>query len=219
MRLLITSSHRRSAGLLFVAFSACLALAGCGAAEDDPLGVNSAGKTSAEVAVNGTKTDPVGSGVSEDPLNVGADGAALCGVQPKDSRLSYTVMLHNPTLETFTFGEMALGDPEDLTVLSAKVQTANREGHHHGGAAKGGHDAHAAAPTPTKAPEPIGPPVEAEGFELEPDAHVNIIVTVELAEGASHGHAENIVVAFSSAEREYAVPHPLTIDVDAASCT
>lgn len=211
--------HRNRATLL-VALGACLVLAGCGAVEEDPLGVNSAADWSAAGSdgAGAGQADPVGAGLGDDPLNIGRDGAALCGVQPKESRLHYTVMLHNPTLEAFTLGEVRLGDPEDLTVVSTMVQTANREGHHHGGAPEGGHDEHAATPAPTKAPEPIGPPVEAEGYVFEPDAHLNIIVTVELAEGASHGSAENIMVAFANDERDFAVPHPLKIDVDAKSC-
>ena len=51
-----------------------------------------------------------------------------------------------------------------------------------------------------------------------PDAHVNIIVTVELAQGVTHGSAENILVAFSTPERDYSVAHDLKIDVDATSC-
>lgn len=192
--------------------------------EEDPLGVNTS-NDGAELAVpstsgDGSKAAPVGNDLGDDPLNVGIDGAQLCGVQPENSRLRYTVMLHNPTLETFTFGEMKLGDPEDLNILSSMVQTANREGHHHPGAdaAADPHGGHTATPTPTKAPEPIGPPVPAEGYQFLPDAHVNIIVTVELAEGATHGSADNILVAFSSPERNYSVPHNLEIDVDATSC-
>ncbi|THJ66720.1 hypothetical protein E8P82_07190 [Arthrobacter echini] len=224
MILLTAPHHGRRAAVLIATLSAGLALAGCGATEEDPLGVNSAGEDSPAVAAgtagegDSSSADPIGLAQGEDPLGIGLDGAALCGVQPKDSRLHYTVMLHNPTLESFTFGEMTLGDPEELVILSSQAQTANREGHHHGGTAKGGHDAHAAVPTPTASPEPIGPPVDAEGYVFEPDAHVNIIVTVELAEGAPHGSAENIVVAFSSPERDYAVAHPLKIDVDAVSC-
>ncbi|MBG6225830.1 hypothetical protein IWX63_002413 [Arthrobacter sp. CAN_A2] len=224
MKLLTAPPHRRGAALFAVALASSLALAGCGAAEENPLGVNTTdgGQGSGAAAVpgpDGSKAEPVGSDLGEDPLNVGVDGAELCGVQPQDSRLRYTVMLHNPTLETFTFGEMELGNPEGLDILSAKVQTANREGHHHTAPEAGAHEEHTAAPTPTASPEPIGPPVPAEGYRFLPDAHINIIVTVELADGVTHGSADNILVAFSSPERDYSVAHNLKIDVDATSCS
>ncbi|MHA7210387.1 hypothetical protein [Arthrobacter sp. MDT1-65] len=226
MNPLTAPPSRRRTTLFAVAFAASLALGGCGAVEDNPLGVNTAeGQAPAAPDTPGSGnqaaavTDGLGD-LGDDPLNVGIDGAELCGVQPDDSRLRYTVMLHNPTLETFTFGEMALGDPQGLVILSSMVQTANREGHHHPGAETGAHGEHTATPTPTPtaSPEPIGPPVPADGYEFLPDAHVNIIVTVELAEGATHGSADNILVAFSTPERDYSVAHDLKIDVDATSC-
>lgn len=229
MKHLTALPSRRRGALFAVALTASLALAGCGAAEENPLGVNSAGSDRAQSvdigeAVDGSRAAPVGNDLGDDPLNVGIDGAQLCGVQPKESRLNYTVMLHNPTLETFTFGEMQLGNPQGLNIVSTKVQTANREGHHHPGAEApgaeaGAHDEHSAAPTPTASPEPIGPPVPAEGYQFEPDAHVNIIVTVELAEGVSNGTADNILVAFSTPERDYSVAHNLKIEVDDTSCS
>lgn len=224
VKLLTALPRRRGPAFLAVALASSLALAGCGSVEENPLGVNTTdvGSGSATDPVggrDGSRAEPVGSDLGDDPLNVGVDGAELCGVQPQDSRLRYTVMLHNPTLETFTFGEMALGSPDGLELLSAEVQTANREGHHHAGPATGGHEEHAASPPPTRAAEPIGPPVPAEGYRFLPDAHVNIIVTVELADGVTHGSADNIVVAFSSPDRDYSVAHNLGIDVDATSCS
>jgi hypothetical protein len=236
VNLLTAPPARRRTLLTTVALVASLALAGCGAVEENPLGVNTvAGQAQPDAsgetgAPSGTPSgDPDGGSrtasvagalgdLGDDPLNVGIDGAELCGVQPDDSRLRYTVMLHNPTLETFTFGEMTLGDPQGLVILSSMVQTANREGHHHAGAEAGAHGEHTATPTPTRAPEPIGPPVPAEGYQFVPDAHVNIIVTVELADGVTHGSADNILVAFSTPERDYSVAHDLKIDVDATSC-
>ncbi|WP_104168712.1 hypothetical protein [Arthrobacter sp. SX1312] len=223
MKHLTVLPHRRGAALLAVMLASSLALAGCGAVEENPLGVNTADSTRGSVATpapgpDGSRAEPVGSDLGDDPLNVGVDGAQLCGVQPRDSRLRYTVMLHNPTLETFTFGEMALGNPQGLDILSAEVQTANREGHHRPAPEANAHEEHTAAPTPTKPAEPIGPPEPAEGYRFLPDAHINIIVTVELADGVTHGSADTILVAFSSPERDYTVPHNLRIDVDATSC-
>lgn len=207
-----------------VALTATLALSACGGVEENPLGVNAqsaeqAPPASASDARDGNQAAPVLNDLGDDPLNVGIDGAELCGVQPDDSRLRYTVMLHNPTLETFTFGEMELGNPQGLNVLSSMVQTANREGHNHPSPDGGAHEEHTATPEPDATQEPIGPPVPAAGYRFEPDAHVNIIVTVELAEGVTHGSADNILVAFASSERDYSVAHNLTIDVDATSCS
>lgn len=224
MKLLTELPPRRRNALFAVALAASLALSGCGTVEENPLGVNTSPGEQAQPVAPDTRPDgsqaaPVGNNLGDDPLNVGIDGAELCGVQPDDSRLRYTVMLHNPTLETFTFGEMKLGNPEGLDIISSMVQTANREGHHHPGAEAAGHGGHTATPAPTKPPEPIGPPVPAEGYQFEPDAHVNIIVTVELAEGVTHGDADNILVAFSTPDRDYSVAHNLKIDVDATSCS
>ena len=225
MKLLTGLSHRRRRALLAAALAVPLVVGGCGAVEENPLGVNGVDGAGVVEQVPATgapveaqQTDPVGANLGDDPLNVGIDGAELCGVQPRDSRLRYTVMLHNPTLETFTFGEMALGDPQGLDIVSSMVQTANREGHHHGGADVDAHGGHSPTPTPTATQEPIGPPVPADGYRFEPDAHVNIIVTVELADGVTNGTAENILVNFSSSEREYSVAHDLKIEVDATSC-
>jgi hypothetical protein len=221
---LLTTANRGRAAFLAVALTASLTLAACGGVEENPLGVNTSAGEQAEPAAPATPKDgaqaaPVGNDLGDDPLNVGVDGAELCGVQPDDSRLRYTVMLHNPTLETFTFGEMKLGNPQGLNILTSMVQTANREGHHHPAAEGGAHEAHTATPTPTASPEPIGPPVPADGYQFAPDAHVNIIVTVELAEGSTHGSADNILVAFASPDRDYSVAHNLKIDVDATSCS
>lgn len=224
VKLLTTPPRRHRTALFAVALTASLALAGCGGVEENPLGVNTPTAGQAAPADQGTPGDgaqaaPVLNDLGDDPLNVGIDGAELCGVQPDDSRLRYTVMLHNPTLETFTFGEMKLGDPQGLNILSSMVQTANREGHHHPSPDGGAHGEHTATPDPTATQEPIGPPVPAAGYRFEPDAHVNIIVTVELAEGVTHGSADNILVAFSTPDRDYSVAHNLKIDVDASSCS
>ncbi|WP_147394395.1 hypothetical protein [Arthrobacter cheniae] len=224
MKILTALPHRRHTAVFAVVVTASLALAGCGSVEDNPLGVNTPAGDQAQPSgpttpKDGSQADPVVNDLGDDPLNVGVDGAELCGVQPEDSRLRYTVMLHNPTLETFTLGEMTLGNPQGLDVLSSMVQTANREGHHHPAADTEAHETHTPTPTPAATQEPIGPPVPTAGYEFEPDAHVNIIVTVELAEGVTHGSADNILVAFSSPDRDFSVAHNLAIDVDATSCS
>jgi hypothetical protein len=196
-------------------------LAGCGVAEENPLNVNAARQAPAGT-VQGA---PAGTALGEDPLNIAADGAKLCGVQPKDSFQEYTVMLHNPTLEVFTFGEITLGSPKGLRVVSAEITPANREGHgHHGaGAEAGAHAGHSETPAPPTTPaEPstfLVKPVPADGYRFEPDAHINIVVAVALEEGVDNGTAENIMVRFASAERDYAVAHNLSIEIDRTTCS
>ncbi len=207
--------------LLGAAAVAVGVLAGCGVAEENPLDVNAA----REAPAGPVKGSPAGTVKGDDPLNIAADGAKLCGVQPKESFQEYTVMLHNPTLEVFTFGDISLGSPKDLRVVSAEITPANKEGHGHHGAGDdaGAHGGHgdSAAPT-TEAAEPstfLVEPVPAAGYRFEPDSHINIVVSVALEEGADNGTAENILVKFASTEREYAVPHNLQIEIDRTTCS
>lgn len=161
----------------------------------------------------------------DDPLGIAKDGATLCGVQPETSFQQYTLLLHNPTLETFTFSDITLGSPENLDVVSVDVTPANKEGHGNHGAApgSGGHAEHEAVPSPTETePAPSTfevEPVPVEGFVFEPDAHIDIVVKVALDETADRGTAENVAVQFSSPTREYSVAHPLNITVDRTSCS
>ncbi|RJT81054.1 hypothetical protein D6T63_07710 [Arthrobacter cheniae] len=160
-------------------------------------------------------------------MGIAKDGATLCGVQPEKSLQQYTLLLHNPTLETFTFSEIGLGSPEGLSVVSVEVTPANKEGHGNRGAAPGStpHAEHEAVPSPTETETDEEPstfevePVPAEGFVFEPDAHIDIVVKVALDEAVDRGTAENVVVDFSSPTREYSVAHPLNITVDRTSCS
>ncbi|WP_104118995.1 hypothetical protein [Arthrobacter sp. B1805] len=160
----------------------------------------------------------------DDPLGITKDGATLCGVQPEKSFQQYTLLLHNPTLETFTFTYVELGSPEGLSVVSAEVTPANKEGHGNHGAAPGpAHAEHEAVPSPAETEaEPSTfevEPVPVEGFVFEPGAHIDIVVKVALEEAADRGTAENVAVGFSSPAREYSVAHPLNITVDRTSCS
>ncbi|MBG6226723.1 hypothetical protein IWX63_003325 [Arthrobacter sp. CAN_A2] len=166
---------------------------------------------------------PAGDVWGDDPLGVAKDGATLCGVQPEKSFQQYTLLLHNPTLETFTFSDIALGSPRGLSVVSVEVTPANKEGHGNHGAASGSapHAEHEAVPSPAET-EPSTfevDPVPVEGFVFEPDAHIDIVVEVALEETADRGTAENVAVQFSSPDREYSVAHPLNITVDRTSCS
>lgn len=221
------------AGAVAVSF-----MTGCAASEDNPLNVNAGAPLSEETSSTPEESGASGTAGSagsasflseslgDDPLNVGADGAKLCGVQPQDSFQQYTIMLHNPTLQEFTLGEMTLGNSEGLRQVKAEVTPANREGHGNHGAAPaaagahgGGHET-APTPTPTES-EPstfLVAPVPADGYTFEPDKHINIVVSVALEDGVDRGTAENIVVNFSSPARDFSVSHNLEITIDRTSC-
>lgn len=165
--------------------------------------------------------------LGDDPLNIRADGATLCGVQPKDSFLQYTIMLHNPTLQTFTFDSVDLVDAQGLRKIDAKITPANREGHGNHGASPapaGGHGAgHGATPTPTptkKEPSTFSvKPVPAVGYTFEPDQHINIVVSVALEDTVTRGTADDVLVGFSAPGREFSVPHDLNITIDKTTCS
>ncbi|MHA7264232.1 hypothetical protein ACX80W_13625 [Arthrobacter sp. TMN-37] len=205
-------------GLLGAAALTAALLAGCGVTEENPLDVNAA----REVSAGSVQGSPAGTVKGEDPLNIGADGAKLCGVQPQESFQEYTVMLHNPTLEEFTFGEISLGDPQGLRMVSAEVTPANKEGHgHHGAGADAGHAGHGEATVTAEPAEPstfLVEPVPADGYRFTPDSHINIVVAVALEDGVDNGTARNILVRFASSERDYEVAHNLEIEIDRTSC-
>jgi hypothetical protein len=233
----VGSIQRRRTGLILSVIAFALVSAGCGAVDENPLNVNgnrsssapttesAAGSEAGGVAKEGpAEAAPTGDVWGDDPLGITEDGATLCGVQPKDSFQQYTLLLHNPTLETFTFTDIELGSPEGLSVVSAEVTPANKEGHGNHGAAPGSsHAEHEAVPSPAGTePEPSTfevEPVPVEGFAFEPDAHIDIVVKVALEETADRGTAENVAVGFSSPAREYSVAHPLNITVDRTSCS
>lgn len=229
--------HRRRAGLVLSVMVCALVSAGCGTVDENPLNVNGDRSSSAPtiesaagseagalVEESSAEAAPAGDVWGDDPLGITKDGATLCGVQPEKSFQQYTLLLHNPTLETFTFTDIELGSPKGLSVGSAEVTPANKEGHGNHGAAPGSaHAEHEAVPSPTETdPEPSTfdvEPVPAEGFVFEPDAHIDIVVKVALEETADRGTAENVAVEFSSPGREYSVAHPLNITVDRTSCS
>ncbi|MEG9250184.1 hypothetical protein V6S67_18995 [Arthrobacter sp. Soc17.1.1.1] len=193
-----------------------------------PDGSADGGATS---AADGTENDAatfITESLDDDPLNIRADGATLCGVQPQDSFLQYTIMLYNPTLETFTFDSIDLVDAQGLRQVDAKVAPANREGHgNHGAspaqASEHGNATHNATPTPSpSASEPSTfsvTPVPAVGYSFEPDQHINIVVSVALNDAATRGTADDILVGFSTAGRQFSVPHDLNITIDRTTCS
>ncbi len=150
-------------------------------------------------------------------------------MQPRDIFQQYTVMLHNPALEIFTFSSIHLGSPEGLRIIPAEIAPADKEGHgHHGGApdaaGRPGQDSgHGAAPAPTATgSESISfevKPVPASGYVFEPDATITFVVEVALEDRTDSGTAENIVINFSASTRSYNVAHPLEITIDRHNCT
>lgn len=218
-------------------------LAGCGAAEEDPLNVNaasanqqgSAGQDDSDIplpsnsdAAQDDAATFISDSLDDDPLNIRADGATLCGVQPQDSLLQYTIMLHNPTLETFTFDSIDLVDAQGLRKVDVKVAPANREGHGNHGASPAQASAHGTAgheATPTPSPTASEPstfavtPVPAIGYRFEPDQHINIVVSVALDDAVTRGTADDVLVGFSSAGRQFSVPHDLNITIDRTTCS
>ncbi|MEG9250051.1 hypothetical protein V6S67_18330 [Arthrobacter sp. Soc17.1.1.1] len=210
---------------------------GCATVDENPLNVNgdrrqTGGSSNSSSPAPGAPTDDATNSVADsgqwgnDPLGIAQDGATLCGVQPQKSFQQYTLLLHNPTLETFTFSDITLGFPEGLSVVSAEITPANKEGHHHHGAgqdAAGAHSGHGATPTPSASAAETSTflvePVPAQGFVFEPDAHIDIVVRVALDETVETGTAENVVVDFSSPARDYSVAHPLNITVERTSCS
>ena len=235
---IMEAQHTRTravvAGLVLIA-----GLTGCSAVEQNPLNVNASrsavqggadasgtGRDSADPA-EGSAASFITENLDDDPLKIGVDGATLCGVQPKDSFLQYTIMVHNPTLETFTFNAINLGASEGLTQVSATITPANREGHGNHGAPAAGPGDHSSTGHDTPAPTPTASvpstfsvePVPAVGYQFEPDQHINIVVSVALQEGVQRGTADDIVVGFSSPGREFSVPHDLNITIDRTTCS
>lgn len=229
-------------GILVVA-----SLAGCAVTEENPLNVNAvrAGQPDTAVAppelapTETSTSDPavtpdnestsfISDSLGDDPLNIRADGATLCGVQPQESTLQYTIMLHNPTLDTFTFDSIDLVDAQGLTKVDAKVAPANREGHGNHGASPAQPSEHGATghdPTPTPSPSATEPstfsvaPVPAVGYLFEPDQHINIVVSVALNDAVARGTADDVLVSFSSSSgRQFSVPHDLNITIDRTTC-
>ena len=249
----MSTLHRQAVRLVTGVFVVA-SLAGCAATEENPLNVNAMSAGQPDAAAESSSPRPtvttesgpavtpdsspadtpdndtasfISESLGEDPLNIRADGATLCGVQPQDSILQYTIMLHNPTLDTFTFDSIDLVDAQGLSKVDAKVARANREGHGNHGASPAqptehGTAGHDATPTPSpSATDPSTPvaPVPAVGYLFEPDQHINIVVSVALDDAATRGTADDVLIGFSSSSgRQFSVPHDLNITIDRTTC-
>lgn len=196
--------------------------------EENPLNVNSPRSQDSVSAVQRPATVDVG----DDPLNLAENGATLCYTQPDIGFQEFTVLVHNEALETFTLDDVTLQDPEGLTLVSAEVSTANRDGHHKahddggGGHGDGGHGTHSAEPAPaseapaTVPPAPAGPvePVPAEGYGITTHEYVNLVVAVSIADGADSGTAQGITVDYSTGGQTFSGTHPLIVELDREGC-
>lgn len=217
----------RSAALMGGALLTALLASGCMAVEANPLDVNSPRTQDNASAVQQPATADVG----DDPLNLAENGATLCSTQPGIGFQEFTVLVHNEALETFTLDDVTLQDPDGLTLVSAEVSPANREGHHkaHGGedGDDGAHGTHSAEPAPaapsvppSAAAEPAGPvePVPADGYAVSTHEYVNLVVAVSIAEGADAGTAQGITVAYSTGGQGFTGTHPLVIELTREGC-
>lgn len=217
----------RSAALMGGALLTALLASGCMAVEANPLDVNSPRMQENASAVQQPATADVG----DDPLNLAENGATLCSTQPGIGFQEFTVLVHNEALETFTLDDVTLQDPDGLTLVSAEVSPANREGHHkaHGGedGDDGAHGTHSAEPAPaapsvppSAAAEPAGPvePVPADGYAVSTHEYVNLVVAVSIAEGADAGTAQGITVAYSTGGQGFTGTHPLVIELTREGC-
>lgn len=217
----------RSAALTGGALLTALLASGCTAVESNPLDVNSPRTQDNASAVQQPATADVG----DDPLNLDENGATLCSTQPGIGFQEFTVLVHNEALETFTLDDVTLQDPDGLTLVSAEVSPANREGHHkaHGGedGDDGGHGTHSAEPAPaapsappSAAAEAAVPvePVPADGYAVSTHEYINLVVAVSIAEGADAGTAQGITVAYSTGGQEFTGTHPLVIELTREGC-
>ncbi len=199
---------------------------GCMTVEENPLDVNSPRSDQQNVSAV-ERTEQTVQDFGDDPLNLADNGATLCTKQPAIGFQEFTVLVHNEALETFTFEDISLKDPTGLSIVSAEVSKANRDGHHKahggdGGADGGDHGGHSAAPAPEEsaAAEPTGPvtPVPADGYNITTHEYVNLVVAVAIEEGAESGSAQGITVAYSANGQEFTGTHPLIVQLERESC-
>ncbi|WP_323960383.1 hypothetical protein GC088_02730 [Arthrobacter sp. JZ12] len=213
----------RSTALAGSAVLMVLTACGCAPVEENPLDVNSPRiqQGSLQQSSSDTQAQP---DIGEDPLNLADNGATLCYTQPDIGFQEFTVLLHNEALETFTLDDVTLEDSAGLTLKSAEVSPANREGHHkaHDDDGGAGHEAHgsSAAPVTAEVPAKAGPtePVPAAGYAIGTHDYVNLVVRVSIADDADAGTAQGVTVAYSTGGREFTGTHPLVIKLEREGC-
>ncbi|MHA7154841.1 hypothetical protein [Arthrobacter sp. TMN-50] len=221
----------RTATIIGISVITAGLISGCGGMEDNPLNVNSAPQTVEGANVADTPdAGVVAASLGEDPLQLGANGAKLCSVEPALGYQEYTVLIHNETLESFTIDDVSLGSPSGVTLDSAEVTPANRGGHGtHGmadGTVMGGGDEHTGTHGAGKMagekdmPENVffTEPVPAVGYKISTLEYLNVVVSVSLDEGAERGSSEFVKIDYSTSEGSFTGQHPLAITIDSDSC-
>ncbi|WP_026551664.1 hypothetical protein [Arthrobacter sp. H20] len=221
----------RTATILGISVITAGLISGCGGMEENPLNVNGAPESAQGVTVaDAPDAVVVPAPPSEDPLQLGANGAKLCSVEPALGYQEYTVLIHNETLESFTVDDVSLGSPSGVTMNSAEVTPANRGGHGtHGmadGTVMGGGGEHTSAhgagemAAMEEMPENVffTEPVPAIGYEISTLEYLNVVVSVSIDEGAERGTSEYVEIDYSTAEGSFTGQHPLAITMDRESC-
>ena len=221
----------RTATILGISVITAVLISGCGGMEDNPLNVNSSPQAvqGGNVAA-GPDAGVVPASLGEDPLQLGANGAKLCSVEPALGYQEYTVLIHNETLESFTIDDVSLGEPSGVSLKSAEVTPANRGGHGtHGmadGTVMGGGDehtgAHGAGEMAAESDTPknvfFTEPVPAVGYDISTLEYLNVVVSVSLDEGADRGTSDFVEIDYSTTDGSFTGRHPLTITIDSDSC-
>lgn len=178
-------------------------------------------------------------GNPEDPLGIGANQAKICAQQPPGGFSRFAILVHNTTGESFTIKDINLKSAQALSITSAQAAAANRAGHGNHGAAPAGDSASASASPPaaqsnsgharhsSAAPSPgagasaetPSEPGPAEGYEVKPGAHLDVIVDVAIDAGAEIGTAGNVEVRYSSIEDDFAVLNNVELDIRRGICS
>ena len=192
---------------------------------------------------SGAAANAVPAGDPQDPLGIGANQAKICAQQTPGGFSRFAILVHNTTGESFTIKDINLKSPQSLSITSAQASAANRAGHGNHGAAPAseaateptsapesptasqshsGHAGHSsAAPSPgagasAETPSEPGP---AEGYEVRPGAHLDVIVDVAIDAGAEIGTAGNVEVRYSSIEQDFAVLNNVELDIRRGICS
>ena len=222
----------RTATILGIAVLTAGLISGCGGMEENPLNVNGAPQPKPAVA-DAPGTEVIPASLGEDPLQLGANGAKLCSVQPALGYQEYTVLIHNETLESFTVDDVSLGSPSGVTLNSAEVTPANRGGHGthdmEDGTVMGGGgehtDAHGSGEMadlgdPADMPQNVffTEPVPAVGYEIATLEYLNVVVSVSLDDDADRGTSDYVEIDYSTADGSFTGKHPLAITMDRDSC-
>lgn len=219
--------HGRTGRMLSGGAAALLLLSGCGSGS-----AAAPGPTAHAVAGDA----PVLQDTGPDPLAIEGEQAKICAQQTPAGFSRFAILVHNTTGSSFTINSVALVQPRSLSITSAQAAPANRAGHGSHGAPKpqgadtaggssapavSGHAGHGSAPAPAGpgASDPApAVPQPAEGFEVLPGAHLDLIVDVAVDAAAQSGSARNVEVKYSAIERDYSALQNLELEVRRGAC-